>query len=182
MWNFVKAFNEREISAPLPSSVYVVFTNSVMTQGIREHHDLTVRVIGRCVGALVASKLAADINSGYVSAGDDELACISAILGTTSNDVVLLLRHPGAIELTNIVFLASANNDTASARVSSEVLDVVQQAFGVLSQELPAELNATMRLDQKDTMVNTSGSQCNFILLSCLYGLHVYISDFVPHP
>jgi hypothetical protein len=182
LWNFVKASNERENSAPLPSYVYVAFTNSVMAQGIREHHDLTVRVLGRCVGALVASKLAADINSGYVSVGDDELACISAILGTTSDDVVLLLRHPGAIELTNIVFLTSTNNDSASARVPSEVLDVVRWTFNILSQALPAELDTAMWLDQTDTLMNASVGQCRFILLSYPYGLKVYISDLVAHP
>jgi hypothetical protein len=182
LWNFVKVSNERGNSAPLPSYVYVAYTNSVMTQDIREHDDLTVRVTGRCVGALVASKLAADINSGDASIGDDELACISAILSTTIDNVASLLHHPGVFGLTNIVFLATTINDSASARVPSEVLDVVQHTFKILSQALPAELDATMRLDQTDTTMKTSDGQCKPILLSCLSGLKVYISDLVTYP
>jgi hypothetical protein len=74
-----------------------------MTRRIRTgQHDLVVHVIGRCVGALVVNKLAADINSRNNPVRDDELACLSAILGTKSDDVMLLLSHPGAIEFTNM--------------------------------------------------------------------------------
>jgi hypothetical protein len=175
LWNFIKVSNEGGNSAPLPS--YVAFTNSVMTQGIREHDDLTVRVIGRCVGALVASKLAANVDVDIVSVRDDELACISAILGVRSDDVIPLLHHPGAIEFTNIIFLACTNDDSASVRLHSKVLGVVQQTFSILSQVLPAELDTAMRLDQTDTLMNVSDGQCRLILLPCPYGLKECISD-----
>ena len=57
LWNIVRASNERGNSAPLPTYIYGTFANSAMTQRLHEHRDLAVRMIGRCVGALVASKL-----------------------------------------------------------------------------------------------------------------------------
>ncbi|KAH9071588.1 hypothetical protein EDB83DRAFT_2364817 [Lactarius deliciosus] len=71
---------------------------------IREERDPTVRVIGRCVGALVVNKLAADINSRDIPVADDELACLSTILDTETNDVRLCLGRPGTIELVNLDF------------------------------------------------------------------------------
>ena len=161
LWNIVRASNERGNSAPLPTYIYGTFANSAMTQRLHEHRDLAVRMIGRCVGALVASRLAADISSRSDPVSDDELACLSTILGTKSDNVVFLLRHPGTIEFTNTFSFVWANIDSfASARVPSPVLDVVQQTFDILSQALPAELNTMLRLDQTDTLVNDSDSQC----------------------
>ncbi len=165
LWNVVRAFNERGNSVPLPSYVYVAFTNSVMTRRIREQSDPAVRVIGRCVEALVVNKLAADINSRNVPVSNDELACLSGILGTKSDDLMLLLSHPGAIEFTNMIFFAFDDFYSFTlATVPSYVLDVVQQTSSTLSRSLPPELNAKMRLDQTDTLMNVSDGQCELVL------------------
>ncbi|KAH9016054.1 hypothetical protein EDB84DRAFT_756133 [Lactarius hengduanensis] len=159
LWHFTRELNEPQgpVSVPLPSYVRVAFTNQAMTRRIREEHDLTIRVIGRCVEALVVNKLVADINSRNVSVTNDELACLSAILGTKSHDVMILLSHPGAIEFTMMVFLALDNfYSFTPEKVRPDVLDVVQQTFGILSQALPAESNATMPLDQTDTLMSGS--------------------------
>src|SRR6201996_3044954 len=110
LWRFTKACNEPENlhSAPLPSYVCITFANPEMTRRIREERDLAVRVIGRCVEAFVVNKLATDIksrrtlvsNDALVS--NDELACLSAILGTKSEDMKVMIKHPGAIEFTNM--------------------------------------------------------------------------------
>jgi hypothetical protein len=160
LWNVVRASNEHGNSAPLPSYVYGAFTIPAIAQRIHEHRDLSVRVIGRCAAALVASKLAADINSRIGPIGYDELACLSANLGIKGDDAMLLLRHPGAIEFTNIVFLLMANIDSsASTRVPLDLPNVLQQTFGILSQALPAELNVTTRLSQTDSPINALGGQ-----------------------
>ena len=172
LWYFGRTFNQLGNSMPLPSYGRAVLTNPEMIRYIREEHDLTVRVIGRCVEALVVSKLAADINSRRVPSNlrrvpvrTNELACLSAILGTKSHDVMLLLSHPGAIELTNIFFLALDNfQSSASAVVPSYVPDVVQQTFGILSQALPAEVKVAMPLEQTDTLANVSNGQCEPLL------------------
>ncbi|KAH9159996.1 hypothetical protein EDB89DRAFT_1006345 [Lactarius sanguifluus] len=156
LWHFTREYNERGNSTPLPSSIRIAFTNPEMTCRLRKQHDLAVRVIGRCVETLVVNKLAADIKSRRVPVKDDELACLSTILGTKSDDVVLLLSHPGAIEFTNMVFLALDDFDTASAKVPLYVLDVVQQTSSALSLDLPLELNAKMRLNQANILLNVS--------------------------
>ncbi|KAH9071586.1 hypothetical protein EDB83DRAFT_258952 [Lactarius deliciosus] len=157
LWHFTRELNEPQISVPLPSYVRVAFTNQEMTRRIREEHDLTIRVIGRCVEALVVNKLVADINLRNVSVTNDELACLSAILGTKSHDVMILLSHPGAIEFTMMVFLALDNfYSPTPEKVRPDVLDVVQQTFGILLQALPAESNATTPLDQTDTLMSGS--------------------------
>ena len=157
LWYFGQAYNNLGSSVPLSSDIYVTLSSSEMTRcirRIREQYDLEVCVVGRCVEALVVNKLAAEIQSRDDPASDDELACLSAILGTKSDDVMLLLRHPGAIEFTDIAFLAWAiSRVPASARVTSDVPPMVQQTFGILSQALPAELRL---LDPTDTLMNVS--------------------------
>jgi hypothetical protein len=183
LWYFGRSSNRLGASAPLPSHIRIAFANPEIADGIPWANDLVAHEIGRCVGALIVNKLAADINLRTNPIRDDELDCLSAILRIKSNDVMLLLCHPGAIEFTNIVFLSMVEIDSsASTRVPSDFPDVVQQTFGILSQTLPAGLNSTMQLDQKGTMMNTSDGQCKPVLLSCLYGLKMYISDLVTHP
>ncbi len=102
LWHFTREYNESGNSVPLPSYVCIAFTNPETTRRIREQCDLAVRVIGRCVEALVVNKLAADMNSRNVLVSNDELAYLSAILGTESHDVRLCLSQPGTIELLNL--------------------------------------------------------------------------------
>jgi hypothetical protein len=163
LWYFGRAYNRPEVSQPLPS----YFTDSLIpeiTCHVQTEEDSDVRVIGSCFGALVVNKLAADINSRNVPVSKDELACLSTILGTRSDDVTLLLLHPGAIEFTNILLLAWALiNPGASGKVPWDVPYVVQETFGILFQALPAELNATMRLKQTDTFMNIADGPCKLV-------------------
>ncbi|KAH9013342.1 hypothetical protein EDB84DRAFT_1533103, partial [Lactarius hengduanensis] len=62
-------------------------------------------MIGYCFEALVVTKLAADINSGTVRVGDQELACLSAILGVENHEIETWLKLPGAIEHMGLFFL-----------------------------------------------------------------------------
>ena len=78
-------------------------------------------------------------------------------LALESNDVTRLLRHPGAVEFTNVAFLALHNIDLLSSNtMSSDVLYVVRQTFFLISRILPPELNAMMRLDLPDTPTDVS--------------------------
>jgi len=165
LWYFVRAFNQLGKSVPLPSYICIAVTDPEMTHCISGSHDLAVRVIGCCVGALVVSKLAADINSRNVPVSNDELACLSTILGIKSDDVMLFLSHPGAIEFTKLYFLALDNFYIfATFRVPLYALDVIQQTTSALSQALPPELNAEMRLNLTNTLINVSKGQCELIL------------------
>ena len=55
---------------------------------------------------MVVNKLSVDITSCTGPVGVEELACLSAILGTENRDVELLLSQPGTIELVNMSSLA----------------------------------------------------------------------------
>ena len=140
LWNMVNASMGQMYSMmALPPYIYVTFTNSVMTRPIHEgaDSDFAARVMGRCVGALVVNKLAAN-HSCPDSISDVEKECISTILGIRGDDLMLLLRHKGAIKLTNMIFFALANiDDSAPARVPSDVLDVARQTFGIISRVPP---------------------------------------------
>ncbi|KAH9056367.1 hypothetical protein EDB87DRAFT_1238862 [Lactarius vividus] len=156
LWYFGRAYNQPGVSQLLPP----YFPNSLIpeiTRRVQAEDDSTLRVIGRCFVALITNKLAADINSRNIPVSDAELACLSTILSTKRQDVALLLRHPGAIECTSMVFLAM--DDIYSSefeKVPLYVLDMVRQTLSILSRALPAELNAKMRLDQTSTLMNVS--------------------------
>ena len=156
LWDFTREHIESGNSVPLPSYVYGAFSNPEMTRRIHKDTDLITGVIGRCIGALVVNKLAAD--NAQVPVNDDELACLSAILGTKSHDTERLLRNPGAIEFTNMVFLTLHDlHSFTHQTVPSYMLDVVQQTSSVLCQALPHELNVKM---QTETQMNVSDGQC----------------------
>jgi hypothetical protein len=160
LWYSTREYNERGNSLPLPSYVRIAFTNPEMTRRIREECDFAVRVTGRCVEALVVSKLTTNINSGNVPVSDDdsELACLSAILGSKTRDVMLLLEHPGAVEFTNMIFLALDNFFTLET-VPLDVLNVVQGTFRILSLRLALPADQT-----NSTLMSDPDGQCEFAL------------------
>jgi hypothetical protein len=166
LWHFIREYNEhRNFSVHLPSYVCAAFTNPEMTLRIRKQRDLAIRVVGRCVEALVVNKLAADIHSRSFSVSNDELTCLSAILGTKSHDVISLLGCPGAIEFTNTVFLTSDNCYSFTLEtIPSYLLGVIQQTSSALSWALPPELDAELRLSQTSTLMNLSDGECELVL------------------
>ncbi|KAF8256975.1 hypothetical protein EI94DRAFT_1761550 [Lactarius quietus] len=156
IWYFMRWYNERGNSVPLPSYVCVAFINLEMTRRIYEQRDLAIREMGRCVGALVVNKLAADVDSLKVLVRNDEISCLSSILGTNSDDVKLLLSHPGAVQFTNVLFLGLNDFDDSPGTVPTYLLDVFQQTCSTLSHDLPLEFKDMVRLTQTDTLMNGS--------------------------
>ena len=88
-----------------------------------------------CVEALIPKKLADDIDSHSdpdVCVNDAELACLSAILGTQSDDVSILPGQRGTIKLTNMAPLMSCEIHTMIAeKVLANDLDIFQQKLNV---------------------------------------------------
>jgi hypothetical protein len=166
LWPFAKRFNESWTSAHLPPYVCISFINPEMTRRIREERGLAVRAMGRCVGALVVSKLSTDIKSRDLQITGDELrlASLSALLGTKSDDVTTLLHCPGAVEFTTMIFLALDNFHSFTDQTApSCILDVVQETFVTLSRALPAEWNTAMSLDLTDPLMSVSdGQYCSY--------------------
>jgi hypothetical protein len=118
---------------PLPPYICVAFTNPEMTRRIYQNADLTTQVVGRCVGALVVTKLATDLKlkPPTAPAGDWEHACLATILGTESRDVGHCLSRPGIIELVNTVSIAFSGS-LCYARVPSDVSHVLLETLGIL--------------------------------------------------
>ena len=178
LWDFTRKCNKRGNSVPLPSYVCIAFANPEMTRRIHEQHDLSVRVIGRCVEALVVNNLAANINSRGVKASESELACLSAILGTKSDDVKCLLHNPGAIEFTKMVFLALDNFYSFTLEtVPEDIPDVVQKTFDILSQALPAESDT----NQTDATMIMFDGQREFVLYSRFQRLKIFIRVIISY-
>ncbi|KAH9011163.1 hypothetical protein EDB85DRAFT_2160251 [Lactarius pseudohatsudake] len=157
LWHFARAYIELGNSISLPSYFYIVFTYPVITRRILDEDDITVDVIRRCIGALVVNKLATDINARALPVNDEELACLSSILGTDGQDVTRLLSHPGAIQFVNMIFLVKKDIFVFPFKgATSGIPDVVRQTFSILSRALPAQLNKEMWLDPKDILMHVS--------------------------
>lgn len=156
LWHFTRVHIERGSSFPLPSYVFVTFTHQNMDRRIRKGGDTAPLVIRRCVGALVVNKLATDINSRALPVNDAELACISAILGIDRQDITHLLSPPGAIQFANMIFLVSDDVYDSFWISTLDVLEIIQQTFSILSQDLPDQLDGEMQLDLTDSMADVS--------------------------
>ena len=149
LWCCGKAYNQQRESEPLPSYFRVVFASPEMTHRFQTEQDLAARIIGSCFGALVTKKLSTEINSRRVQVNDGILACLSAILGTESREVMSLLGQPGAIELAGIISLMFVDADTlAGDAMPSDVLDVFKETLQILSQTLLSPSHADLSLPQ----------------------------------
>ena len=166
LWYFARDLtrNQPKDSVPLPPYLCTAFSNPLIAHYISQENDPTIRVMGRCIRALVVNKLVTNIKSHTVLVGDAELACLLAILDTESHDVELRLSHPGIVELVNMASLTRPDISSAPTRIPSDVLDVVQQTFSILTQALPSELNAEMQPHQTDALINIFNGQCKFAL------------------
>ena len=171
MWYFGRAFNQLGNSVPLPSYICAAFTPEMIC-GIQRQHDLSVRLLGRCVWALVVSKLAANLNSLNNSIKDVELECLSAIFGDEGHSMELLLRRPGAVALSDFISLVFDEVGTwGMDTISSDVLDVVQKTLPILSRALSAQERAELQLEQTIAIFNGSNGKFGHILVPRLLEL-----------
>jgi hypothetical protein len=143
--------------------VFIAFTHPRITRCILEKGDIAALVTRRCVGALVVNKLVADMNAHTLPVNNAELALLSTILGINSQDVTHWLNSPGTIHFANIIFLMDDVYGNDSWSPTSDMLGVVRQTFNILSQSLPAQLDAEMQLDLTDIEIQVSKGQCEFI-------------------
>jgi hypothetical protein len=185
LWNFTRMCIERTDSIPLPSYIFVAFTHPSVTRCILEKGDIAAHVIRRSLGALVVNKLTADINAApTLPINDADSSCLSAILGIDSHDVTHWLNNPGAIYFANTVFLILDNiSDDDSWSKTPDVLDVIRQTFSLLSEDLPAQLGADIRLDLKDTLMEVTKCGFEIIPLSRLnHSLNMHTRDDFSFP
>jgi hypothetical protein len=135
---------------------------------IQTEKDPTSRLLGLCFSALVTG-LVAGIGSctdSKLKIGDDELACLSTILGTQIHDVRFILKRPGTVELACMVSITLG--DVGSLGVNtlpSGVREVAQQTLAILSE------GAKLQLDPSITKANFLDKEFDFVIVSGLYDL-----------
>ncbi|KAN0137384.1 hypothetical protein V8E53_004829 [Lactarius tabidus] len=148
LWYCAKAYHQTGTFKPMPSYFPSTLASPEVIRLIQLEQDPISRVTGRCFGALVVMNLAAGIRSSAYSniqISDEELECLTAILGTENPDLKLWVSEPYTFEVANILSLIFSEIDILLSRtVPSEVLDMMQQTYGILARTLPAELNATL--------------------------------------
>ncbi|KAH8987105.1 hypothetical protein EDB86DRAFT_2198725 [Lactarius hatsudake] len=154
LWCCVKAYNEKP-EVPLASYVRAIFASPEVIRWIQTEKDLSTRLLGRCFGALVVKKLASDITSPTrtsYAAITAEMACLSHILGATGEQVNDWLGQDGAIELANVISLASGELKALLASgtkgVPTDVVDIFAQTLSILAEGIDSSLaNAEVEWD-----------------------------------
>jgi len=119
------------------------------------------------------NKLVTDINSRNVPACDVELACLSAILGTQSDDVRLCLRQPGTIQLVNLASLALGDISSFKAdQMPPDTHSLFQKTLAIVSQALPAQATTQqLLLDEVVALANVSDDNFERTIVSRHHGL-----------
>ena len=116
LWYCARAYNLPENSGmPLAPYLRTIFTGSELISSIQTEEDRCIRLLGRCFWSLIVKKLANDIASRSHTAAPattEEIACLSRILGATGGQVKHWLGRIGAVDLANIVHLASGEFET----------------------------------------------------------------------
>ncbi|KAN0137324.1 hypothetical protein V8E53_004769 [Lactarius tabidus] len=165
LWTFTRECIERGNSISFPLYIFVAFTQPRITRCIFERGDVAAHVTSHCVGALVVNKLAAAaINKRTLHVNDAELACLSAILGTDSQDVAHWLSRPGAIQFANIVFFVSDDSMMYGSQcLTSDVGDVVRRTLRIISQAVQAQLGAEIRPDLTSNLMNVFEGTLTFL-------------------
>ncbi|KAH9034779.1 hypothetical protein EDB84DRAFT_1486200 [Lactarius hengduanensis] len=130
-----------------------------MARRLQAEQDPTSTMMGRCFGALIAKKLAADINSCHssgVRGREAKLVSLSAILGRELERGVVenFLSQPGAIGLANIVSLMASSemNTFITEKAPLEALDVFQETVDILlAKDFLTSLGAGLPQDLVDS-------------------------------
>ncbi|KAI9439753.1 hypothetical protein H4582DRAFT_2075124 [Lactarius indigo] len=138
LWCCVRTYDLPENSeVPLAPVVRAISASPEVIGRIRTEQDPAVRLLGRCCGSLIVKKLASDIISptSSIASFTEEMACLSSILGATSDQVRDWLGQECAIDLVNAISLASGEFETLVASgMEGEVGDVFQQTLSVLAE------------------------------------------------
>ncbi|KAH9030550.1 hypothetical protein EDB84DRAFT_1602354 [Lactarius hengduanensis] len=139
LWSCVRAYNEKS-EVPLTPYVRTTFASPQGIGWIRTEQDLATRLLGRCFGSLVVKKLANDITSSSrtsFAALTAEIACLSYLLGATSQQVTVWLDQD-TVDLVNVISLASGEMEALVAGgtkgVPTDVMDVFQQTLSILAE------------------------------------------------
>jgi hypothetical protein len=187
LWYFGNAYNTDEYKS-LSFSLLVTLASPEIIRCVQAEQDSSIRVLGRCFGALVANRLTSgDVRSPIrpsVVPSATTLACLSAILAIEEHDVELLLRKPGSVAIANMISLTFGEVGTALASAApSKVRDMVQQTLATLSRALPSEDHeddASSQLSQPLALLAGSDRKFERALVSYFHGLGMAIQGASP--
>ena len=177
LWYCTNAYHQLGTFNLLPSHFPRTLASPEIIRRIQSERDPISRVMGRCFCALVVKKLAADVRSyanPNIQIGDDELACLSTILGTTKDDIKSCLEWPGAVELANVVSLALGDFgsfDISTLPLDTSGVNVAHKTLAILSQALPAEDTAELQLDQPISQPNITNGEFDRTIVARLIRL-----------
>ena len=148
--NEYQSFDESE-----PSSAYFFSTLGVASpefiQLCQTEQDRNSRVMGRCMGTLAVMRLMTNVRSrsdSGVQIGNDELAYLSIMLGTGSDDVKYCLEWPDIVELAIIASLALGDFGSLGASFgvqpfnpgfNGEVREIANETLTIISRAILAE-------------------------------------------
>ncbi|KAF8261187.1 hypothetical protein EI94DRAFT_1746504 [Lactarius quietus] len=145
LWRWGKALHQLGTSQQLPPE-FLDLAGLEVTSHIRKETNQVTCMMGHCVQALVVVNLVVRIQSrNHSNPSDEELACISAILGTESHDLRLWFTLPGVVEFANVVSLVLTETEISFTDTSlSDVLDsdMIKQTIRILRWQLPPGLDA----------------------------------------
>ncbi|KAH8990258.1 hypothetical protein EDB92DRAFT_1865244 [Lactarius akahatsu] len=187
LWYCGKAYNLPE-NSELPLAPYVrsTFASPEVIGWIRTEQDSAARLVGRCFGALVAKKLASDITSPTRTsfAGiTAEMARLSYILSATGEQVNDWLGQEGAIDLANVISLASGEVASGTKGVPIDVVDMFQQTLGIIAEGIDsshADANVEWDVDQVARFHEIYSKFANAQIPDVLKERLRYISDRLP--
>ena len=158
LWYFAKAYHQFGASKPLPYHFPLIFASPEIIRRIQAEEDPASRMMGRCLCALVVMKLVTDARpspDSNVQIDDDGLACLSIILGITSDDARFCLECPGAIQLATLVSIALGDLGSLDvSKLPSGVLDMAYRTLTFLSQSLPIGEVVVPQLDRSLAQLN----------------------------
>jgi hypothetical protein len=154
LWYCLRAYNLPDNSEmPLAPYVRAIFASPDVIGWIRTEQDPAARLLGRCFGSLIVKKLANDVASRTNYAGiAEEMSCLSYILGATGEQVREWLDREGAIDLANVISLASGEFETlVTSWAEGDVVDVFQQTLSILAEGIvPSYANVERQSDSND--------------------------------
>ena len=148
LWYCAKVYHQLVVSKLLPSYFFLDLLTPEIIRHIPTEKDPVSHAIGRCFGALLINNVVANVKSRTnivpVQISYNVMACLPAILGTEGRDLKIW-RDPDTVELANMLsFILSTIDSLFTDAGQSDVLDMIQQTFSILSRTLPANLNAEL--------------------------------------
>ena len=138
LWHSGKAYHDA--SDPLPPYFPLLLARPEIIHRFEAEQDPVARITGSCFGAFVASKLVDALNlelpiypSSHVH--DAELACISAIIGTSHHEDFILPHQLRVINFGKVVSLMLAEIDIlfTAEGTPANVLDIAQDTLNILA-------------------------------------------------